>query len=82
MGNGSYSEKEVSLPFSLKVFICFSAHNEANDHDGHDQADGVKSLLSLYTSIASRITFSTAARFSFLKLSTKDDSYLIFPISI
>ena len=57
MGNGSYSEKEVSLLFSLKVFICFSTHNEANDRDGH----GVKSLLSLYTSIASQIKFSTVA---------------------
>ena len=61
MGNGSYSEKEVSLPFSLNNAICFSAHNEANDHDGHDQVDGVKSLLSLYTAIASRNKFSIVA---------------------
>ena len=57
MGNGSYSEKEVSLPFSLNNVIGFLAHNEANDHDGHDQADGVKSLLLLYMAIASRIKF-------------------------
>ena len=60
-GNGSYSEKEVSLPFSINNVICFSAYNEANDRDGHDQADGVKSLLSLYMAIASRIKFSTVA---------------------
>ena len=57
MGNGSYSEKEVSLPFSLNNDIGFSVHNEANDHDGHDQTDGVKSLLLLYMAIASRIKF-------------------------
>ena len=45
----------------LNNVICFSAHNEANDHDGHDQADGVKSLLSLYTAITSWIKFSTVA---------------------
>ena len=64
MGNGSYLEKEVSVS-SLNNVICFLAHNGANDCDGHDQADGVKSLLSLYTSIASHIKFSTVVDFFF-----------------